>query len=335
METISPVYARLVLREMERCERDTSALFDGSSLDRDRLLKGGDIAVSDFLRILEVGQRSLPNSQLGLMLGRYMRVFAMGPLGSGMAVAPTLRDGLQLMESYTRLHTSYVDLEASSTLTGLTVRLSYRHDTGRLERFHSETAMLLMQQYVEELTGQRLEDAHYQMSCSAPQNMNDYEQAFHSRISFNCPQNQADIPRRWLDLPSPYFHPDSWREVQQSLSRQLKALGDRDTQSYTRHVQALLRASEPPLPELATVASNLLVSERTLNRRLQAENNSFRQLKSVALANWACLYLQQTDHSVESVAATLGYQDTANFRRAFRKSTGLSPQQYRKTNART
>ena len=77
------------------------------------------------------------------------------------------------------------------------------------------------------------------------------------------------------------------------------------------------------------MARGLHTSERTLNRRLQAEGSSFRTLKSDALAAWGKLYLAHTDQSVESIAAALGYQDAANFRRAFRKSVGRSPNDYR------
>ena len=85
MDTISPVYARLVLREMERRTINTAPLFSGTSLNRQRLLQGGDIRLEDFLRILDIGQQSLPGEQLGLMLGRNMRIFVLGPLGAGMA----------------------------------------------------------------------------------------------------------------------------------------------------------------------------------------------------------------------------------------------------------
>ena len=73
------------------------------------------------------------------------------------------------------------------------------------------------------------------------------------------------------------------------------------------------------------------MSQRTLNRRLQMENASFRQLKSEALARWAKQYLRETDYSVEAIAEELGYTDTANFRRAFRKSEGCSPIDYRQS----
>lgn len=329
METISPVYARLVLRELEQHGIDSSPLFSGRRLTRQELLRGGDIALDDFLHILGEGQRMSADGKLGFMLGRNMHVFALGPLGAGMAVAPTLREGLQLMESYTRLHVSYIDISAQSSLQGMTLKLLYQQDTGALERFHTETAMMLLQQYVETSIGQQLEDASYSMAFAEPENRSDYDQALHGSLQFGSDDNRVDLPRQWLDLPSPYFHPELWRQAQLNLSQRLRELGETEGNTYTRHLRALFRSSEPPLPDLGHVAAGLHVSERTLNRRLQSENTSFRQLKSTALADWAKLYLGQTSDSVEAIAATLGYQDTANFRRAFRKSENCTPNEFR------
>ena len=147
MDKISPIYARLILRELEQRHLDTSPLFAGTALSRDELLRGGDIDLPDFVHILEVGDRLLGDGQLGFLLGRKMHVFAMGPVGAGMAVAPCLRDGLQLLESFTRLHASYVDIDARSTMLGLTVSILYEQETGYVERLHTEAAVMLLQQY--------------------------------------------------------------------------------------------------------------------------------------------------------------------------------------------
>jgi AraC-like DNA-binding protein len=113
------------------------------------------------------------------------------------------------------------------------------------------------------------------------------------------------------------------------LSKDLRERRQTENTVYKRHITSLLQTSTPPLPDLGNVAFGLNVSQRTLNRRLQAENTSFRQLKSQALAHWAKLYLRETKYSVEAIAEELGYKDTANFRRAFRKSEGCSPAEYR------
>ena len=329
MDTISPVYARLILRELERREIDPTPLFADTALSRDELVRGSDIAMSDFLHILRTGDALLGDEQLGFMLGRNMHVFAMGPVGAGMAVAPSLREGLQVLESFTRLHATYIDISARSTMQGLTVTILYQHDTGDVERFHTETAMMLLQQYMQILIGERTSDAQYHLAIPEPENSEDYAKALRGPISFDAGANEVDIPRHWLDLPSPYYHSELWHQARMTLSKSLKEQSETEGTPYSQHIAALLRTSEPPLPELGEVANDLQVSARTLNRRLQAENISFRQLKSYALANRAKLYLQHTNHSVEAIAEELGYKDTANFRRAFRKSEGCSPIEYR------
>ena len=114
-----------------------------------------------------------------------------------------------------------------------------------------------------------------------------------------------------------------------NLAQGLKELSVQEGTPYTQHILSLLQSSEPPLPELGDVAFALHISERTLNRRLQAESTSYRQLKSRAMADRAKLCLLQTNHSVQAVAEELGYRDVANFRRAFRKTEGCSPNEYR------
>ena len=330
MDKISPVYARLILREMEQRNLDSSPLFAATALSRDQLLHGGDIDLPDFVHILEVGDRLLGDEQLGFLLGRKMHVFAMGPVGAGMAASPCLRDGLQLLQSFTRLHASYVDIDARSTMQGLTVRILYEQETGYVERLHTETAVMLLQQYMETLIGEPVRDVRYRFTMAKPDNSQDYEHALHGAIEFDASANEVDIPHRWLDLRSPYYHGELWQQAQLSLARTLREQSKYAGAPFTQHITTLLKTSEAPLPDLNQVAFGLHVSARTLNRHLQAENTSFRQLKSQELANRAKLYLRGSDQSVEAIAEALGYRDAANFRRAFRKSSGSSPVEYRK-----
>lgn len=331
METISPVYARLVLREVEQHEIDASPLFEGTALNREELLRGGDIALPDFLHILQTGNRLLETEELGFLLGRKTHVFAMAPIGPGMAVAPSLRQGLQLLENFTRLHATYIDVNARSTLRGLSVSILYGQETGYAERLHTETAMMLLQQYVETLAGEPVHDVVYRFAMPEPGNVSDYRNALHGPIVFDAGADEVDIPQRRLDMPSPYYHAGLWQQAQISLARTLSEQSSRHSKPYTQHVATLLDTSEPPLPAVGEVAFGLHVSVRTLNRHLKAENTTYRQLKSQSLARRAKLYLAESNLSVEAIAEALGYQDAANFRRAFRRSAGRSPMEYRRT----
>lgn len=331
MENISPVYARFVLREILRRGIAPEHLLEGTALTRRELETGGDIAMEDFLAMLENGRRLSGDEQLGLVIGRHSNITALGPIGAAAAVAPSIREGLQVIENYTRLHISYIRVQLTSSLQGLSVGFQYLQDTGSVKRFHMETAIMLVQQYVETTTGQPLERAAYRMSIAEPDYAGEYGKWLHSQVSFNWPQSSVELPADLLDLPSPYYNAHMWHQATLDLARRIKELEGEEARPYTQYVDALMRSCEPPLPDLAAVAERLHMSERTLNRRLQSEGTGFRRIKGEVLGSWARRLLAETDQTVEAIAATLGYQDAANFRRAFRKAEGSSPGNFRRS----
>jgi AraC-like DNA-binding protein len=79
---------------------------------------------------------------------------------------------------------------------------------------------------------------------------------------------------------------------------------------------------------LAVVARRLAMSERTLHRRLTEEGTNFRALLQSIRVQLAKQWLGT--HSVAQVAQRLGYASPRSFRRAFKRSTGLTPSQFRK-----
>jgi AraC-like DNA-binding protein len=330
MENISPVYARFVLRDIVQRGIDPHRLFEGTSLTRADLETGGDIAMEDFVRVLQNGRVLSGNQRLGLeVIGRNSNIITLGSVGVAAAISPTLREGLRILENYSRLHITYVRTVLSSQLGGISVGFEFLGQTGDVKRFHMESAMMLVQHYVETVTGRPLKTAEFRFAIPRPDYADDYSKWLHSPVSFDWPQAGVELPGELLDLPSPYYDAQMWHETTLDLSRRIKALEGREKQPYTQYVEALMRASEPPLPDLAAVAEQLHMSERTLNRRLQGEGTSFRGIRANVLAGWARRHLLETEDSVEAIAAALGYQDAANFRRAFRKVEGCSPGEFR------
>ena len=89
----------------------------------------------------------------------------------------------------------------------------------------------------------------------------------------------------------------------------------------------LLDGQERP-KQFAAVAHDLGVSQRTLRRRLDLENTSFRRIRAQILAERAVGLLQQGELTHDEIAARLGLSDGANFRQAFRRWTGCSTRQF-------
>ncbi|MAG31924.1 MAG: hypothetical protein CL908_13635 [Deltaproteobacteria bacterium] len=81
--------------------------------------------------------------------------------------------------------------------------------------------------------------------------------------------------------------------------------------------------------QLESVAREMAMSPRTLRRRLREEGTTFREVVGDLRKGLALDYLESSDLSLEEIAALLGYEDAANFNRAFRRWLGEAPGRYR------
>lgn len=293
----------------------------------------GSIELWSFVHFLENAQRLSGDSSLGLLIGSSNTVSALGYMGMAISAAPSIREGIQALEHYSRLQASYMQVDLASNLQTLSIRVHFLVDVGDAERPHTEASVMLIQDYVEMVTGEQLTDAHYRMGFAQPAYADRYTEFMHSEMSFGWPQTSIELPLHWLDRPSPYFSAELWQQAQFELAQQLRRLGKGEPGTFTRHIRALLLSYEPPLPDLKRVASRLHISGRTLNRRLQQEGIGFRELRAGIQHEWARRYLMETDISIDAIAGVLGYQDPANFRRAFKARESCAPRSYRQGHA--
>ncbi len=77
------------------------------------------------------------------------------------------------------------------------------------------------------------------------------------------------------------------------------------------------------------IARALALSKRSLQRRLNEEGMSFKEVLEDTRRALAMNYLLNSDMSVQEIAYLLGFQDPSSFFRAFRSWTGQTPQSVR------
>lgn len=81
--------------------------------------------------------------------------------------------------------------------------------------------------------------------------------------------------------------------------------------------------------EIEDMAEQMNVSPRTLQRRLAGEATSFTELLDEARRELALRFIGERQMSVKEATYVLGFTEPANFTRAFRRWTGLSPTAFR------
>lgn len=80
---------------------------------------------------------------------------------------------------------------------------------------------------------------------------------------------------------------------------------------------------------LDAAAARLDMHPRTLQRRLQEENQTFLDVQSRSQFEMTCAMLRNTEFSVEEISEQLGFSDRRAFTRAFKRWTNTSPSHYR------
>ena len=164
-----------------------------------------------------------------------------------------------------------------------------------------------------------------------------YPQHFRARVEFNAAFSGILLPASLKALPCPLHDEKTYHA---SLARCREALDAvlspddvvaRATHWMAAHFdQIAARGHAVSQPRLEQLAAALHMSPRTLIRQLTDRGTSFTELREAQQLAIAQRLLADARYSVNEVGGLIGYGDAANFGRAFRRVTGVSPGQYRR-----
>jgi AraC-like DNA-binding protein len=79
------------------------------------------------------------------------------------------------------------------------------------------------------------------------------------------------------------------------------------------------------------IAEAMGMTVRTLQRQLQSCDTTLSALRDEVCLALSRELLNNPALTLEEIAASLGYSDASNFRRAFKRWTGVNPSQFRNT----
>ena len=115
-----------------------------------------------------------------------------------------------------------------------------------------------------------------------------------------------------------------WEVFEPDLRRRLSEVGT--STSITEKVRSVLLEMLPGgSPSMDAVARKLGLSSRTLQRRLQGEENTYQRILARTREELAQHYLENTNLPNAEISYLLGYEDPNCFFRAYQDWTGTTP----------
>ncbi len=327
--SIHPTYARLLCAQLRQLGFDDDDIFAGTHLEWQQLL--GDNRFLSFEQIRRIIVRALDITQrpwIGLSVGSITQASAHGPLGYGAVAAENVGQALELVARLSGLRQKIFDINVLSEKQRCQLIIVERFDFGDVRYYLLDMILGTIVKVAETVSGIALNDASLLLPFDEPPWADHYQRVFHNqRIDFGAPCMMVDFPLSYLELPSLTADPNAYRAAKQECERLLKL--EESGGEFAQRIRNHFLDHGPPYPSLDVLAGHLNVSKRTLIRKLKGQGTSYRELLDDVRKELAAWHLLNTNNPIDNIAEQLGYLDTTNFSRTFRRWYRTTPRDFR------
>ena len=287
----------------------------------------GRLAFADYHLLASCALSRCKEPALGLLLGQRLNVSSHGILGYAVLSSANLGRAIQFALKYYRVLGLSYELEVVELDSRVELRAIESMPLGTMGRFIAEGLLASLYSIAHFLLGERLQGIEVGFAHAAPDYAGRYEQVFGVPVAFERPYHYLSIPTAYLARPMALANPATVQMCEQQCEALLASLDVRD--DLLVRLRRLLLARPGDFPDLASAASALHTSSRSLRRHLAKMGSSYQQVLDEVRKNLALQYLTTTHLPLYEIAYLLGFNDPSNFRRAFKKWTSKPPSDYR------
>lgn len=241
--------------------------------------------------------------------------------------APTFRAGVRCLIDYLPV-VHAPDCEVVLIEGRETAELTWlvNTDIGINDQANYQAAMLNVK-LLQSIGGPNFRPSWVSLSADPrPSDMPELEKVLGCKVTSRSTRNSVAFPVHALDQPVPSAN----RLLYRLLGGYLEQVKAAHSQSIIDRVESYIRGSlASGNCTIDRCAEKVGMSVRTLQGRLAAEGARFSEIVERQRAALAKAHLAQRQLSLDEIADRLGYGEQTSFGRAFKRWTGVTPQQFR------
>lgn len=286
------------------------------------------MSLEDSDRFLCCAWDALDDPCIGLLAGSNIQPERFGIVGLAAMSSPDFGTALQRKARYWRLvwgDPYEVRLSANEAAAVLTPIGPVRPYTQA--KVDMELASLVA--FGRRFTGQHIAPVRLTLTIPAPAWRSCYESTFGCPVYFSHVENSVVFTRHDVALPLVSHNEAVAVLMNDGAEAALARLGDVSVRSQVEQaIDHMLQGGEP---SLQVIAKRMHRSERTLQRQMAQEKIRFTDVLDQRRRLLAQRYLQSSKATTHEVAFLLGFATPSSFFRAFKRWTGLPPDEWRRT----
>lgn len=166
---------------------------------------------------------------------------------------------------------------------------------------------------------------------ATPQKLDSHLQAFKCPVLFNQPHNVITYKTKDLEMPTAKADASINRFLVERVEEATNGI-EISASKIAYDVEKLIKDALPSgIPVTNQLAKTMGMSNRTLTRRLAENGITFRDLIKKTQLTVAKNMLHNSTSSIAEIAFETGFSEQSAFNRAFKRWTGQSPVEFRKT----
>lgn len=270
---------------------------------------------------------------LGLEVGGRLNIMDAGILGYAMLNSATMGEVLAIGCKYYRIAQTMMEIKVVEKEEGLCLQGVVPFDLPEIfHRYVVEKFFSGVQYVLSQVCGQPIELLEFRCTYSKPEYVERYQLAFNCPVVFDSSVNELVFPVSTADIKVPQANRHNASMSEKICQDILSVYVPEDSLSM-RVKQCLVRSGRE-FPGEETVAKEMNMASRTMRRLLREEDTNFREIVKSVRCDLAKEYLLKSELTVEQIAHLLGYVESTNFRRAFKKWMGVSPREFRNINSK-
>ncbi len=283
------------------------------------------ISAADFYAALKRVYQELPDDLWGIKTGNYLALKLLGLIYQISLQVTTLAEAFHYLQSYMQNTLPIVTTTTCLTETQVTITLQIANEEEKINRIILENVLTIISR---EIGMMATRDVAFTLTspywhAGYPTN---WEKGNSFSIAFEPVLLKASIKKRPVEkleilVPEYIKLIEKIKAAENSFANQVKVL--------------ILSMSDPHFPNITAVSEALYLTPRSLQRRLERENSSYRLLQLDLKKQICSFLLQHQEYSVASMAYILGYAEPAAFIHSFKKWFGDTPARLRKSQLST
>lgn len=326
-KTVPGTYIALMVDVVSRWDISADEILKGSGFNTEQLLQ--PLWRADAKTVMGILRRALdltqvPALEFGFYLGMQMTITCHGLMGMTAMLASDVRQALNIAQEFISLQSSIHTIKLE-VLDDRAVIVFEQTEAYYLDEVIQIALLIGFAQMGKTISGKELR-GFADVQFSKPDYFDKLLPLIPGEVRFDRQATRLEFDSEILNLPLLHSDAIAERLAREECKSQLRKLLKQD--SFTSYVQDLIYDEAMGISSLTDILQKAQISERSLQRKLESEGTSFRALLDKIRCEKAIQLLKNQNLSLEMIAEHLGYTNSKNFSRAFKRWTTTSPRRF-------